>query len=99
MSESTAAARNTLFAAIALLRCRERLPRLLEAVAEPRRSELARAIAQHEHLDEPNLKQVLVQVTRREHARTRERAAQVLGNAIARAPRVVRIWLAQEMEQ
>jgi hypothetical protein len=38
-------------------------------------------------------------VTRREHARTRERAAQVLGNAIARAPRVVRIWLAQEMEQ
>jgi hypothetical protein len=99
VSESPAAARNTSFTAIALLRCRERLAPLLEAVAEPRRSELARAIAQHEHLDEPNLKQILVQVIRREHARTRERAVQVLGNAIVRAPRVVRIWLAQGTEQ
>ena len=99
MSESPAQERNTSFAAIALLRCRERLARLLEAIAEPRRSELARAIAQHEHLDEPHLKQILAQVTKRERARTRERAAQVLGSAIVRAPRVVRIWLAQETEQ
>jgi hypothetical protein len=73
--------------------------RLLEAVAEPRRSELARAIAQHDHLDDPHLKQILAHVTRRERASTRERAAQLLGSAIVQAPRVVRIWLAQETEQ
>jgi hypothetical protein len=88
-----------LFAAIALLRCRERLARLLEAIAEPRRSELARAIAQHEHLDEPHLKQILAQVIRREHASAREKAAQMLGSAVVRAPRVVRIWLTQESKQ
>jgi formate dehydrogenase maturation protein FdhE len=98
VSESPAAARNTSFAAIALLRCRERLARLLEAVSEPRRSEFARAIAQNEHLDEQQLKQILAQVMRRERATTRESSAQVLGSAIARAPRVVRIWLARETE-
>ena len=99
MSEPPAAGRNTSFAAITLLRCRDRFARLLEAIAEPRRSELAQAIAQHEHLDEPHLKQVLAQVIRREHASTREKAAQVLGSAIVRAPRAVRIGLAQETEQ
>ena len=99
MSEPPAAGRNTSFAAITLLRCRDRFARLLEAIAEPRRSELARAIAQHEHLDEPHLKQILAQVIRREHASAREKAAQMLGSAVVRAPRVVRIWLTQESKQ
>jgi hypothetical protein len=99
VSESPAQERNTSFAAIALLRCRERLAQLLDAIAEPRRSELAQAISQHEHLDEPRLKQILAQVIRREHAGVRDSVGRVMGSAMVRAPRVVRIWLAQETEQ
>lgn len=96
---SEPAARDTAFAAIALLRCRDRLPALIETIAEPRRSELALAVAQHEHFDEAHLKQILARVTRVEHTAVRETAARVPGNAIGRVPRVVRIWLAQETEQ
>ena len=100
MSESPAsAARDTVFATAALLRFRERLAPLLDTVAEPRRTALARAIAQHEALDEQQLKQILARVIRREHEEVREAAAQILGSAIARAPRVVRMWLAQETAQ
>lgn len=99
MSESPAADRDTIFAAIALLRGRERLARLLDTIAEPRRSELARSVAQHEHLDDAHLKQTLVQMIRREQSAVRETAIQVLGSAIARTPRVVRRWLTQEAQQ
>jgi hypothetical protein len=92
----TAAERNTAFAALALLRCRDRVSRLIDAVAEPRRSELAQAVAEHEHFDDARLKQILAQVIRREHADIREATAQVLGAAMIRAPRVVRKWIAQE---
>jgi len=99
VSESPVAARHTIFAAMALLRGRERLAPLLEAVAEPRRSELARAVAQHEQLDDTRLKQALAEVIRREHAAVRDTAAQLLGSSIVRVPRVVRLWLAREAEQ
>jgi hypothetical protein len=99
VSESAAAARDTAFAAVALLRCRDRMTALLNAVAEPRRSELARAVAQHEQFDDAHLKQILARVIRHQHETVRESAAQVLGGAIARAPRVVRVWLAQEAER
>lgn len=96
---SEPAARDTAFATIALLRCRDRLPALIETIAEPRRSELARAVAQHERFDEAHLKQILARVFRHEHAALRETSAQVRSDAIGRIPRVVRMWLAQETEQ
>jgi hypothetical protein len=96
---SEPAARDTAFAAIALLRCRDRLPALIETITEPRRIELARAVAQHERFDEAHLRQILGRVIRAEHTAVRDTVARVAGDAVGRVPRVVRIWLAQETEQ
>jgi len=99
VSESPAPARDTAFAAVALLRCRNRLAPVLDAVAEPRRSELARAIAELEPLDDARLKQALTEKVRRLDEALRIDIGQTLGCAMARAPRVVREWIAQRMDR
>jgi hypothetical protein len=45
------------------------------------------------------LKQILARAIRHQHETVRESAALPLSGAIARAPRVVRVWLAQEAQQ
>jgi hypothetical protein len=83
------------FAALALLRCRARLAGVLDAVAEPRRSELAAAVAELEGLDDVRLKQTLAQAIRRDDEALREAVGRVLGAKASRAPRIVRQWVAR----
>jgi hypothetical protein len=96
VSDLPETARDTVFTTVALLRCRDHLALMLDAITEPRRGELARAIAEHEHFDDAHLRLRLAQVVRREHAAIRETVVEVLGGSIAEVPRVVRMWLAQE---
>jgi hypothetical protein len=84
---------------VALLRCRDRLALALDAVAEPRRSELARAIAELESFNDARLKQTLTEKIRRQNEALREVMGQTLNSAMAKAPRVVREWIAHRMDQ
>jgi hypothetical protein len=83
------------FAALALLRCRDRLARVLDAVAEPRRGELAAALAELEELDDARLKETLAEIIRREDEALFEVVARSMGGEIAKAPRLVRQWIAR----
>jgi hypothetical protein len=84
--------RDTAFAVLALLRCRDRLEQVLDAVAEPRRSELARIIGESED-DETHLKHMLAEVIRREDTALRDAVAHALG--ATRASRVIQKWVAR----
>jgi hypothetical protein len=84
-----------MFAALALLRCRDRLKTLLDAVAEPRRASLAAALGEFDGLDDARLKQILADIVQREDQVLVDVVARSLGRDIAKAPRVVRIWVAR----
>ena len=90
-----APARDTAFAALALLRCRARIGPILETVADPRRIEIARAVAELDGLDDAHLKQVLAEVVRREDAALRDAAERALGAGSAEAPRAILKWVAR----
>jgi hypothetical protein len=89
--------RDTVFAALALLRCRDRVAPLLDAAAEPRRSELAEAIDALEGLDDSRLKQLLADVIRREDAELKDEVMRLLGPGAAGVPRAVWRWAARGM--
>ena len=83
------------FAALALLRCRDRMGPVLDAIAEPRRLDVARAVAELDGLDDYHLKHVLAEVVRREERTLREATALFLGAASQNAPRTIRKWAAR----
>jgi hypothetical protein len=87
--------RDVAFAVLALLRCRDRIAPVLDAVAEPRRNELAKAIAEHEALDSTRLKQLLAELIRREDAELSDGAMRALGIASSQVPRAILRWIAR----
>ena len=91
--------KDTGFAALALLRCRDRIAPLLDAVAEPRRSELAEAIDTLEGFDDARVKQLLADIIRREDAELKDAAARVLGPGAAGVPRAIWRWAARGVAQ
>jgi hypothetical protein len=86
-------------AALALLRCRDRIGLVLEAVAAPRRLELARAIAELDGFDDARLKHVLEEIVRREAIALSDGVAVFLGAALEQAPRGLQKWVAREIER
>jgi hypothetical protein len=82
-------------AALALLRRRDRIVPLLEALGEPRSLEMARAIEELEGFDDAHLKQVLADTVRREAIALDDAAALILGAASEQSPRVIRKWAAR----
>jgi hypothetical protein len=80
---------------LALLRCRDRIAPLLDAVAEPRRAELTEAIDALEGFDDASLKLQLADVIRREDAALKDAAARLLGPAAASVPRAIWRWAAR----
>jgi hypothetical protein len=89
--------RDTAFAALALLRCRDRIGPLLNTVVEPRRSEVGAAVSKLEGLDDAQLKQVLAEMIRREDEALRDAVAQVLGTGSTRVSRTMRKWVARSV--
>jgi hypothetical protein len=86
-----------MFALLALLRCRGRLESLLEAVAEPRRSELARVAAGFDGLDDASLRQQLAETIRHEDDALRDAVVQVLGAEMSAVPVPIRRWAARSV--
>jgi hypothetical protein len=84
---------------VALLRCRDRLTALLDAVAEPRRTSLAAALGEFEGLDDARLKQILADIVQSQDQALVDVAARLLGRDIAKAPRVIRLWVARGAKQ
>jgi hypothetical protein len=93
VSKEVLTGRNTAFAALALLRCRGRIARMLETIAEPRRKQAAVAVAELDRIDDTDLKRLLVELIRREDAELRDAAMRALGSESTQAPRVVLRWL------
>jgi hypothetical protein len=89
------AGRDTAFAALILLRCRDRIGPILDTIAGPRRIEAARAVAELDGLDDAHLKHALQDVVRREDAELQDVAARTLGLRSAEVPRAIRKWVAQ----
>jgi hypothetical protein len=85
-------ARDTAFAALALLRCRDRLSPILETIAEPRRNEVVRAVAELDSFDDAHLKRLLGETVRKEDADLRDFAARTLGCESAEVPRAILKW-------
>ena len=85
--------RDMAFAALGMLRCGGRLGRMLDAIAEPRRSEIAEAVAALDGFDEGRLRDVLAETVRREDAALQDAAARILGAGSAEAPRAVWKWV------
>ena len=83
-------ARDTTFATLALLRCRERIPAILEAVAEGRREALACAVADLEALTDPRLKELLMRTVQQEDVRLRDQVARELGESATKVSKAVR---------
>jgi hypothetical protein len=69
---------------------------VLNAVAEPRRSELVRALGEFDGRDEADLKQLLARVIRREDAALRDAAWDA---GAAGASRPIRRWIARAAGQ
>lgn len=59
-------ARDAAFAALALLRCRDRLEQVLSTIAEPRRSEIERAVGEFSGFDDDRIKHELAKTIRGE---------------------------------
>jgi hypothetical protein len=87
--------RDAAFAALALLRCRRRIGTLIDALAEPRRNELARAVRELDGFNDARLKETLADVVRSEGKALRIAAARELGNGGAKASRALRKWSAR----
>jgi len=83
------------FAALGLLRCRDRLEGILNAIAEPRQGAIRSAIAELDGVDEAGLKDALSETVRREDAALREGVAKLLGSAAAETPRAIWKWAAR----
>lgn len=82
-------------AALALLRCRDRIGPVLEALASPRRIEMARAVAELDGFDDAHLKHVLEEIVRREAIALNDAVALLLGAASEQAPRALQKWAAR----
>ena len=83
-------ARDTTFATLALLRCREGIPAILEAVAEGRREALACALADLEALTDPHLKELLTRTVHQEDVRIGDLVARELGEGATKVSKTVR---------
>jgi HEAT repeat protein len=88
-------ARDTAFAALALLRCRDRLAPILDTIAEPRRNEVVRAVAELGSFDDAHLKHFLAETVRNEDADLRDFAVRALGSESAEVPRAILKWAAR----
>jgi hypothetical protein len=82
--------RDVAFAALALLRSRDRVESILRALAEPRLHDLALVIGKFETLDAAHLKRILAETVRQEDAVLHDAAAQKLGAAVENASRAIR---------
>jgi hypothetical protein len=81
---------------LALLRCRNRLEQILEIIAEPRRSELARVLSELDDRDDTDLRQMLGEMLGREDAVLRDAVARALRPG-AEAPRPINRWIARRI--
>jgi hypothetical protein len=95
MDRNLITARNAAFAALALWRCRDRVSRILNTIAEPRRIELEEAIRSFTGLDSSGIKDALTEVVRREDALLEAAVARDLGRGAAHASRPLRRWIAR----
>jgi hypothetical protein len=82
-------------AALALLRCRDRIGPLLQAISASRRLELARAVSELEGFDDAHLKRVLDEIVRGEAIALRDGVTLFLGAASEQAPRAIQKWAAR----
>jgi hypothetical protein len=87
--------RDIAFAALGMLRCRDRLQQVLDTIPEPRRSEVASAIGQLDGVDTGRLKDMLAETVRREDAALRDAVTRTLGAGSAEAPRAIWRWVAR----
>jgi hypothetical protein len=78
-----------------MLRCRDRLESILDTIPEPRRGEVANAIAEVDSFDDARLKDMLAETVRREDAALRDAVARILGAGSADAPRAIWKWVAR----
>ena len=95
MCKELASGRDMAFAALAMLRCRERIGAIVNTIPELRRSEVAGVIAELDGFDEGRLKDVLAETMRREDTALRDRAARIQGTGSADAPRAIWKWVAR----
>jgi hypothetical protein len=89
------AGRDRAFAALGLLRCRNRIGRVLNTIAEPRRTEIAAAIAELEGIDDAGLKQLITELIRREDAELGNAVMRALGLGPTQVPRTILRWIAR----
>jgi hypothetical protein len=89
--------RDAAFAALALLRCQSHIGALLDALAEPRRNALARALSEFDAFDHKRLKEALAEVIRREDKALGIAAARELGDGGAKASRAIRKWAVRSL--
>ena len=92
---ASVSARDAAWAALFLLRCRYRAERVLAAVAEKRRNELARALSEFEAFDDEHLKHALADAVKQEDATLSELVMQRLGPGAASASRGIRKFVAR----
>lgn len=98
MGREPASARDTVFAALALLRCRDHIEQILGTICEPRRSELVWAVSELADVDDGQLRRLLIEVMRREDRALEDSVAQTLGSGV-QAPLAVRRWIARGLRR
>ncbi|HEY7210470.1 MAG TPA: hypothetical protein VH477_09385 [Bryobacteraceae bacterium] len=87
--------RNAAFAALMLLRCRDRVERILATLPESRRNAVTQALSEFESLSEQNLKRALAAAVEREDAVLDEFIRRQLGAGAANASRGIRRFVAR----
>ena len=95
MSREPLPGRDMAFAALGMLRCRERLDAIVNTIPEPRRTEVAGVIAELDGFDDRRLRDVLAETIRGEDAALRDAAARILGAGSSAAPRAIWKWVAR----
>ena len=99
MAKAPASGRDKAFAALALLRCRDRLHQVLDSIPEPRRSELVRAVEEFDGWNETRMKHELAEVLRHQDSALKDTACRTLGAGGVGASRAIRRWIARGIEQ
>jgi len=99
LAKTSVSARDTAFATLALLRCRDRLDQVLNSIAEPRRSELVHAVEEFDGWNETRMKLELGDVLRHQDSALKDAAFRALGTSGMGISRAMRRRIARGMEQ
>jgi hypothetical protein len=99
LAKTPVSGRDGAFAALALLRCRDRLDQVLDSIAEPRRSELVRAVEEFDGWNETRMKHALAELLRHQDSALKDAAFRALGAGGVGASRAIRRWITRGIEQ